>query len=406
MLSSCSNWFHEIKFSDTKKQYSLNKRIAPNSCQNDYNQKRVLAGVSDVSHELYRNMLKSIQTSDIKLKPIDELTLWILLQINLRPDQASIYSRLQLLINQDKKEYYFDFFDHKNTSTPSTLMGLKRILSFFGSNYTLYQLSLFYRDHLLSQLQVDTELSSFLYKHKEELAQNPVTKRFFFRGEQLLRNSERIAKINFARIIKKTNKSNYKNLRVIKKLYPLLYRKNQYLSCNFDVNLYQNKFVFIRKNKVQSHLVAYSKNRFSSMVALTLSKPKLTTDLGYPLYKSTEDSDNAAFCSIEKNQTKLLTAVTDTRDNAQIMTKVMNLIKDDKLTSENAQKIINLPRSIRLKKPDRLLLESNYLKNELDLESRYPEYSVKKIAKLWMILLGNKRNIIIDKRGFEALSCK
>lgn len=404
LLTSCSSWFNEIVVTGKEKQYNIKKRNEPYYCSANYNSKVILAGGSKSAQKLYQAMLKSIKTQNIKLKAVDELVLWALIQTNLRPDKASLFARLQVLIYDDNKEYYYDFFDHKNNETPSTLIGLKKVLRSFRSDFTIYQLMKLYKEHLINQLQVDQELSNFLYQNKDQLNKDSIAKKYFFRGEQVLRNTERIPKINFASLYQKLAKKNEKNLRVIDKLYPLMYNKNQFLSCNFDVNLYQNKFVFVRSNKVTSHVVSYSKNKFHGLIAMTLSNPTLNTEYGYPVYLSSTDSDNAAFCSIEKNQKRVLATVSNTRDNAQILTKLMTKMKNIKLSIEQFAQIIAEPRSIRLKKPNRFLIEPNY-DESLDVPERYPQYSVKEIGRVWGLFLNDKRSVFVDNRSFEELSC-
>jgi hypothetical protein len=74
-------------------------------CPLDHKYTVQLTGTNEQSQTAYIDMSR-----EWKLDFFDHFALWSLMQLSVRPDQSSATSRLQVLIQNEDKSFYFDFF--------------------------------------------------------------------------------------------------------------------------------------------------------------------------------------------------------------------------------------------------------------------------------------------------------
>lgn len=208
--------------------------------------------------------------SNHSLSFIDKTILWTLIQFNLRPDKSSPQAKLQILLTINGKESFYN--GQVSNKGPATFYTLKRLLKKYNSRYSLQSLASFIDKYYLNSFYVSNTFENFLQIHKDSIAQNPVLKKIYMRGDETLRENERIPKLNYTSLFKNVKRN--KNFKLISKLFKINQNTLLETKCNFDINVYEKSWYHIAPQKLQAHTFGLQegKNRFMAMSSLSFSK--------------------------------------------------------------------------------------------------------------------------------------
>ncbi len=135
IFCSCSIFIKNIENPLVKKEdYQKNIPEIKTYCSQEIKTQFQFSGSDSKSQETY---LKIIQGLRPDFDFIDHLVLWSLLQMQLRPDQATPMSRLQIALRLKGETQYLDFSSEENSHQYPYLYGLEWILKNFKKKSSL-----------------------------------------------------------------------------------------------------------------------------------------------------------------------------------------------------------------------------------------------------------------------------
>lgn len=341
---------------------------------------------------------------------IDKIVLLSLIQMNLRPDLSSTYSRVQFSINYKKQYFYLNYFS--STSDDMTyLYALEDLLNKFKSKNSLLKLAKLIDQNYPNQLYISNDFAKFLSKNKEHIYKSHL-KKFYYRGDETLKTDERVTKLNFTNLIRIFNK-NKKSIKVETSDYLFNYKVSPklYANCNYDMGLYKDNVFLISPHKIKSNIFGLKEGSNAFIASSTQNLKTLSNKKISLFFQGVLDSRPAAFCSIKSkiNNNTIWLFSTQQRDPGQHIYHIFEYgtktVKN--LTSFNT--IIKSSRYLFLQNPTRLMFESSRSSNEkLEdlLKMNIPIYHAKDLGKVWSYFeSSNHKSFIIDDRKAAGLSC-
>src|SRR5690606_28572284 len=121
--------------------------------------------------------------------------------------------------------------------------GLDFLLKKYASSRTLFSLAQLYDQFFPNQFYVDSALESFLQDKLNNAEIDDNIRRFFYRGDELLKKDERLPKVHLSWFIKKFGREVKKlDYQIGQYLFPFKSSNsaNQKVLCNYDMSLYEN----------------------------------------------------------------------------------------------------------------------------------------------------------------------
>jgi hypothetical protein len=219
---------------------------------------------------LYKNLQAFLQNQTAGFTPIERAVLISLIHMNVRPDQVSPSSGLQVLINNSGQQQYYSFSSDSNIEYPF-LNGLKALLKIYKSPRTLGQLAKIIDEHYNYNFLVDNQLHQFLSSHSSLIASNPSMQKFYFHDDEILNKGELLPKLNFSNISSwASSPINPTENLISDKIHSYFIEKNQFtpeISCNIDFELYKNNIFNILAKKRDSVSLAYLDDKNFSFIA-------------------------------------------------------------------------------------------------------------------------------------------
>ncbi len=394
---SCSTKL--IESLEPKHSYKVKPNIKQMYCPVDSN--FALNNDNKESQRLFYQFLNKV-TKYYKLEFVDKSVLWSLYQMNLRPDIASPYSSAQFIIKINNKDYYFNSIKKKKDSLPF-IHGLDFILKNFQSKYGLNELISLYQENFTKPSIVNENFAKFLRDNRKDLETNNYYKKAYLRGEEVLKEGEIIPKINYKKLYNHYQKTKLSlgNYKVIDKLYS---SKEKGVSCNQKID-FQKKTPNILPKAISSYQYGLSENVNSFIASTSLAKirPENTGDI---YFNGTSSFARTSICKFDKNWI----LISNSRDTTQHMIHLVEygILKDKNI--EQYKELIDYPRHIFLKNPNRIIFESTRShRDQVDALNKLniPIYSAKEIAHINLLITQKKRpRYILDTRSKEQISCK
>jgi hypothetical protein len=346
-----------------------------------------------------------------QFKFIDKAVLWSLYQFNLRPDTSSPSSKLQIFLKINGKDEYFHFFSKAEDTFP-TLYGLEALLKKYNSKYSLYTLAKIADAQFKNHYKVSKNFEDFLYNNREELRKNSTFKRYFFRGDETLRENENISAYALTNIIRLyQQKKKNKDYQLSQKLFSYDKSIRFKSQCNYDMNMYSNSIYLIHKDFIKSHLFGIKDGTNFLLASTSQDLGALTQLNNSPFFKGRSQSRSAAFCkfNFEKDQNIWMTS-TESRDPGQHLYHLIEYGIEKVKTIEDLDQIMRFSRHLFLENPHRLIIESKRSSQEqLDriLKIDIPIYNANQLGKVWgFYSTRGLHKFIIDDRGKGEVSCK
>lgn len=326
-------------------------------------------------------IFRSLIDREVNLNFLEKSIMWSLAQMSFAPHQASPSSRLQILLRWDNKIHYYDF----NSGDLPYLYGLYE-LGRIGKTKELYSLAKLLDRKFPKKIAIGKDFAQFLNNHSGQL-QSPYFKNHFFKADEPLRYGETLERFSFVDIIKlnKRTKVNGRNNLI----------KQQSFQCSEDLNnniIYSSPFdahTFSISDKNGNFFLASSSSNFK---AISPYKKTYLIQAGPGLASSfcfkNEGNINEAFISSSSRS-----------PNEILRTFISKNQTDD---HHDIEKTLILPRKLTLENPNRVLIESNELRNP----KGPPHYYYPQIGEILAYLkTPHFQGYIKDPRTKEELVC-
>lgn len=365
---------------------------------------------NESNHSHFKDFLSKAQIK-AQLSFIDEIVLWSLIQMNLRPDLSSPYSRIQVSLKYKNIDYYFNYFSSENNEM-TYLFGLEDLLKKFKSQNSLLRLAQLIDLYYSENLFVSKDFANFLKIQKNNILKSELHNNFI-RGDETLRENERIRKINFSNLIASyaNQKQNTKNIKVSNFLFDFNLSETHSANCNYDMGLYKNSVFLISKNKISSNIFGL-KNGSNSFIASStqnLSNFGITNNKFF--FKGEDNTRPAAFCTIKDSKLKktLWLYSSEQRDPGQHLYHMFEYGLQSTKSISAVDQFIKFSRYLFLQSPTRLMFESNRSSNEQLselLKLNIPIYHADSLGKVISFSQSdNYSSFVIDDRQNGGLSC-
>lgn len=406
LVSSCSFFIEKL---DTKlvdeKDYRENMPSAETFCPVDKKQNLQIVGTNAAAQSIFSDLSKNRS-----LDFLDNFAIWSLAQFSIRPDQSSPTARLQVLMNVQGKSQYFDFFSEAPEDQYPYLYGIEWILKKFGKKTTLEQYGRIVEEAFSGKIPADKDLENFFRKNKEAIKGTPELATHFFRGNEVLKENEKIPSLNYSELIASFRKIQKKQKVVINTtLSPFSTPQGHEGRCNYDFNLYNNSIFLIDKSIPDANLYGVSQDQHSFLSATSQRMDQLSSLNGYPLFKGVSKVRSSAVCVIENDGQKIWTVSNQSRDPGQHLFHLVRYGIARAQTTLEVDKLIRHSRHLFLSDPVRLIIESHrsrpdQIENLLKLN--LPIYNAEKLGNIWAYtFFKGQSRFVVDERNPGAFSC-
>lgn len=409
VLSSCSFFINKIDNPIEVDQILVNKISIPiGYCPIDNKVDFQLVGTNDNSQAVYIELIKKAK---LDLDFIDHFALWNLLQLSVRPDQSSATSRFQVLIHQQQKNYYFDFFSEHSDEQYPYLYGIEWILKKFGKKKSLESYAKILQSSLDQRIKIGKDFESFLSKNIANIKNDPELSPYYFRGNDVLKENETAPALDYRSVIKhyRLAQQNQKII-VNTSLTHFVTEKGSEGSCNYDFNLYDNSIFLIDKVIPVANLYGLATSTSGFLASSSQKLDKITSLKGLPLFKGESKVRSSAVCLIENNGSKIWAFSNQSRDPGQHLFHLVRYGLPSSKTTAEVYKLISHSRHLFLSDPVRLIIESaksseEQIQNLLKLN--IPIYNAENLGNIWAYTQFKEGNrFIIDNRNPGAFKCQ
>jgi len=342
----------------------------------------------------------------------EKALVWALLQMNLRPDLASPTARLQFVWRSSSGQSSYRDFLAKDDATESFpfLWGLHHFITGHPKKRPLLWYARLIDQKFQGTLVAGKTLEERLRLVEKGIAANPKLRRHFFRGDELVQESERLARLPFTQVVQQWEKSKSAQVRENSKLYS--YRKTPQLdvSCNYDFSLYDNSIFLIDREDNQGHFFGITQGNEAFFAAASQATDGTKELFDVALLAGSSKVRSNAICLIETSQGLIWLAANQSRDPGQ---HVYHLFRYGILKAEtpaDIERLIGRSRHMFLSDPLRLIIESRRSHHgqlqEL-LKLSVPIYHADAIGNVWAWANFSKAGgqFFIDDRNPGALFC-
>lgn len=406
LLLGCTTVLEKLKLTaPTKKTTEVPSPLSL-TCANPPTRSPQLVGTNPKAQRSFTDFLRNHQALNFDFK--EKVVLWTLLQINVRPDLVSPTARFQFIIKNKAGSLYYDFMGHEDGSESYPLFqGLDAILKDHPRKKNLLWYAQFLDSQFNAPLIAGKTLEFRLRKMSTELSADETLRRHFFRGDEVLRESERLSKVQFVKLVSGWQKLK-KPSPVGGALYP--YRKTPKLNvrCNYDFTLYDNSIFLIDKEENIGHLfgMSFEENAFIASISQN-SHPRAL--FGEPVLAGSAKVRSTAFCIIQNENTEIWVTSNQSRDPGQHLYHLFRYGLSKAKTSSDIERLISHARHMFLADPLRLVIESSRSREEQIqelLKLNVPIYNAQHIGNIWAWAKFDKTGqFFIDDRNPGALFC-
>ena len=310
-------------------------------------------------------------------------------QLYLRPDSTSINSRTLHVFKNFKREGSTLYIPNNSNSYLTYLRDKLNVRASIDEK----RISNAIRE-LPKRIPVTTEMQSFIAERKTQFYSNTFLKKYFFRGNQVIKKDETYPFVKTWLNIK--NYGDKKTTRINH-----LFKSKGGYSCSFDDKLYTDGPKFQRKAvRANSHLFGIFKSKNQFFLTMTSSAPQKQLKKNNYLFMSKDlNTFNGAFC-LNNNEEKIVFSL----NNIHSEQLINNLIHDNKTLEKN---VINKKRYLKLLYPQRNIIEI-YGKDKLndDLKEEDNTIYTMNIGRINIVDLSSSAvQVFKDPRG-DLLKCE
>jgi hypothetical protein len=389
LITSCSFFIEKIDtplVRDT--EFKKQAPDTPGFCSSDKKIPFQLVGTNDNSQAVYSEI-----------------------QLSVRPDQSSATSRFQVLLHQDQKSYYFDFFSEVADDQYPYLYGIEWVLKKFGKNKSLEYYAEILNSSIKGKLRIGKDFENFLVKNIPLIKNEPELAPYYFRGSDVLKENETSPALDYKAVIaiyRKVQKD--QKIIVNTSLTQFVTEKGSAGSCNYDFNLYDNSIFLIDKVIPVANLYGLSIEKGAFLASSSQKLEKIQSLKGLPLFKGESKVRSSAVCMIENGPNKIWAFSNQSRDPGQHLFHLVRYGLPRSQTTSEVDKLIRHSRHLFLSDPVRLIIESSrssedQIENLLKLN--LPIYNADKLGNIWAYTQFSEGNrFIIDDRNPGAFRCQ
>jgi hypothetical protein len=318
-----------------------------------------------------------------------------LLEMSRRPDEASPYSRLQVYLKLNGKNYYYDFRPKNladDTKMPF-LKGLDFLTQKFIPNKSLLSIATHLDTVIPQGIGVSLEFENFLKENRKDLAKNDVLTERFFKGDEILTKYETFNRVSYKSTVEqylngfsKTADYEYdKNGLTANKSK----KENYETNCNYDLSKETSlRDEIMSADQKKSHYIAISEGEdyFLAVSSTTLFRPfKTTPKMGY-FMKSRPAAFPLPICEFKGKNQEIVLFSSEGRNPVQHLQHLEAYEIDQVDSAFTLNELLGFSRHLFLSNPDRILYESNRgRKAQLDffLEMNFPIYHVESLGNIF-----------------------
>lgn len=359
-----------------------------NYCKAHQSERRLLS-TNEKAPQVFEETLKRIKIKKV-LSPVEEAVLWALFQFNIRPESSTPKAHLQLMIYTQKEAKYWSFAQTNPESTDnfSYLYGLQTLLSYYGSKSFLVDLASDLEQALPKQIPIGKEFSIFIQNNNSKFKKDPIFERSFFKAEIPLSQDETLPRLPFKRIVTETSQALSRHHQYVTLDHLFQDEKNPRMSCNFDINIYNNDIFLIEQEALElNNSFAYAyKNEFM-MMAVSSQKIAMKSMNNTFLFEGNTEVRPAAFCQYAHKEKNIIMLSDHGRDPGQILYYYLQDSITQSKTLPQLNEYMRSGRRLRLYNPDRILFESQRASQKLvdQLNSQdLPLYHAASLGHVWI----------------------
>jgi hypothetical protein len=361
----------------------------------------------------YQNFIKRIPKSiRASLNLIDHAILYSLHQLQMRADIVTPNAEIKILqINQLNAQ--LDRFSAKTDSKSSFsyLYGLEQLIKKYQRPALGWYFDLIEQFYPLST-PVLAPMASFLEQHAEQLISMATKSKKFVRGDDPLREGERLKRLPFKGLYQKYRSQNKQIVQPEKDLTKFEIDRQRSMACNFNMQQYQKNIYDRYEQTVHSYSFGLKQGNQIILIVVDSHIEQiqfLSSELDFFLSGTVDRG--AAFCRFESGLGQFWMASLKGKDPAQYLA---HLVQYDLFKVENSaqfDQLINFPRHLVLQDPLRIVYESRrgsqrQLKEFLKMN--IPVYHSPSLGEIIGVYSLNKRpyRFVIDQRSSAGLSCQ
>ncbi len=407
---SCARVMRSLKLPTTveKEQKSLPSEQVPIHCARPADQGLSLVGPSTEAQKVFQAFLRQVPSST-KLSFVDQAVLWALFQTKVRPDFASPTARLQFLSRTSLGTRYWDFTGAgAGPESYPFLQGLSAFLASHGEKRRLAWYARLLDQHLSGSVPAGRALEEHLRTMERAIAADPTLRRHWFRGDELLRENERLPAVPLSPFMALPHDPPAVPMPSL-----FTYRRTPRLDvrCNYDFTLYDNSIFLIDKGENQGHLFGLTAGE-GSFLAVAAQKAGPTASLaGSPVFKGDPRVRSAAFCVLQRPEGEVWLAANQSRDPGQHVYHLFRYGLMHSQTPEAIETLIRHARHMFLSDPLRLVIESARSREDQVrdlLKLNVPIYNANAIGNIWAWARFERERggrFFMDDRNPGALLC-
>ena len=408
-VSSCSYLLSQIDKPLVSEEYLPPLKKTDTYCSSKSKSTFELVGSGHHAQKMFSDLLHKHKELDFT----DKAVLWSLMQMNIRPDMASPTARLQFMSRTNKGESYWDFMEfpkagEERDSYPF-LDGLQQWLIQNGKKRSLESYADLLDQSLKGHFVVTEELEETLLTKKELLKKNPIFQKLFFRGDEVLRTSERMPRLSFRQTLELWR--SHKGLaRAQNQLFGHESKGEVVGLCNYDFSLYDRSIYLIDEVINPGHIFGVIDGE-SAFMAVTSQGLKNFSPLNSgPLFKGTSRTRAPAICQIKHDKGQSWFISLKSRDPGQHLYHLFRYGLHRTSDIQDVDRFIRHARHLFLSDPIRLVVESRRSRPEQIqelLKLNIPVYNAKSLGQIWGYghFKNSQAHFIIDERQPGALYC-
>jgi hypothetical protein len=392
-LTSCAYFTQKFEALTEKKKetitpiYNKKNYCSPNS-------KIQFISEDEFSLKFYKSLNPAIfENKNISF--IEKSVMISLLEMSRRPDEASPYSRLQVYIKLNGKNYYYDFRPKNladDTKMPF-LKGLDFLTNKFIPNKSLLSIATKLDAVIPLGIGVSLEFENFLKENRRDLAKNEILTERFFKGDEIITKYETFNRVSYKNIVKQYLSAFSKNTDYEYDKNGLTANKskkeNYQTNCNYDLSKETSlRDEIMSADQKKSHYIAHSEGEdfFLAVTSTTLFRPfKTTPKMGY-FMKARPAAFPLPICEFRGKNQEIVLISSEGRNPVQHLQHLEAYEIDQVDSTFTLNELLGFSRHLFLSNPDRILYESKRgRKAQLDffLEMNFPIYHVENIGNIF-----------------------
>ncbi|MFP5459373.1 MAG: hypothetical protein ACLGG7_11620 [Bacteriovoracia bacterium] len=406
LLAGCTTVLDKLNLSAEIPRRTVDLNQGMTVCSHTAQRSPQLVGSNPKAQKRFSELLRTLEPENLDF--VEKAVLWSLLQTNIRPDLASPTARFQFVIHHNAPSRYRDFTGDEQGGYPF-FEGLADLLKTHPKKRPLSYYAGLLDRHFTGTIVAGKQLEQSLRDLKPQLAADPKLRQHFFRGDELIRESERLTKIQFQKLV-----SDWQKVRRATPVNDTLfsYRKTPQLDvqCNYDFTLYDNSIFLIDKDENVGHTYGLTQGENSFLAVVSQRTPEPRALFGTPILSGNAKVRSSAMCLIRTPDRETWVVANQSRDPGQHLYHLFRYGLTKIKNPDDFRKLISHSRHMFLSDPLRLVIESGRSREEQIqelLKLNIPIYNAEAIGNIWgwSNIQNEGGRFYIDDRNPGSLFC-